>query len=582
MRLLTGLVASQISYLCLVGALLHDSPLPLFNLRQKLPVQSDFDASADTQIPLVQPLPHGITQHWFSQNLDHEVANEETFGLRYWKSDRYYRPGGPVIALLGGETSGEDRLEFLDYGIVDILAKATNGLGVVVEHRYYGKSVPRANFTTENLQWLTTSQALADNVHFSRHVDLGYGNSTSSQSAPWVWYGGSYAGAQAAFLAHLYPDDVAGAIASSGVVHAQTNFWEYFEPIRINMDPLCSKSLISAVEYLDATLLLHNPGTTKSIKELFGLAELSDDRDFMNALALPLGFWQQQQWTEQVNHFNAFCDSLTLDLRQDEASAVNLRKVLLNYATYVKKNILPQCPLDTSVTTCFASASQTPPKYDLSQTWRLWLYQVCTEWGYHMPAPPPGTPSLISRLLDLEYVSSLCRSAYTDAPGQVPMWPDTSKVNAYGDFAIGTTNGPVSSETMRSEGGDSNDDTRCDGNYDDGGDGVHQKRQDKRRPERVMIVDGTLDPWLYATPHSPYSNLHRAPTAVRPFTMIRGGVHHSDEYGVRRDARGEARGAGRLREPESVREVHALEIETVKTWLKLYDAEHSRWEGAAA
>ena len=33
----------------------------------------------------------------------------------------------------------KDRLSFLDTGIVDILTNATGGLGVVLEHRYYGK-----------------------------------------------------------------------------------------------------------------------------------------------------------------------------------------------------------------------------------------------------------------------------------------------------------------------------------------------------------------------------------------------------------------------------------------------------------
>jgi hypothetical protein len=40
--------------------------------------------------------------------------------------------------LDGGETSVTDRLPYLDTGIVDILANATNGLGVILEHRYYG------------------------------------------------------------------------------------------------------------------------------------------------------------------------------------------------------------------------------------------------------------------------------------------------------------------------------------------------------------------------------------------------------------------------------------------------------------
>ena len=48
------------------------------------------------------------------------------------------RLGSEVIVLDGGETSGEDRLPFLDTGIVEILARATGGIGVVLEHRYYG------------------------------------------------------------------------------------------------------------------------------------------------------------------------------------------------------------------------------------------------------------------------------------------------------------------------------------------------------------------------------------------------------------------------------------------------------------
>jgi Serine carboxypeptidase S28 len=84
-------------------------------------------------------LPHFAAQ-WFLQPLDHfDSSIRETFRQRYWANSRHYHPGkgGPVIVLDGGETSGEDRLPFLDTGIVDILAKATGGIGVVLEHRYY-------------------------------------------------------------------------------------------------------------------------------------------------------------------------------------------------------------------------------------------------------------------------------------------------------------------------------------------------------------------------------------------------------------------------------------------------------------
>jgi hypothetical protein len=77
----------------------------------------------------------------FTQPLDHfRNTTDATFQQRFWVNARHYkpRPGAPVIVIDGGETSGEDRLPFLDTGIADILARATGGVGVVLEHRYYG------------------------------------------------------------------------------------------------------------------------------------------------------------------------------------------------------------------------------------------------------------------------------------------------------------------------------------------------------------------------------------------------------------------------------------------------------------
>lgn len=92
-------------------------------------------------------------QYNFTQPLDHFIDTGFVFNQRYWVSDRHYQPGGPVVVLDGGETSGEDRLPYLDTGIVDILTSATNGLGVILEHRYYGASIPVDNFTTDSLRY---------------------------------------------------------------------------------------------------------------------------------------------------------------------------------------------------------------------------------------------------------------------------------------------------------------------------------------------------------------------------------------------------------------------------------------------
>ena len=122
-------------------------------------------------------------------------AHNATFELRYWFDTSYYRPGGPVFCLDGGETSGEDRLPFLDHGILKILSEATGGLSVVLEHRYYGESMPVPDLSTDNLRFLTTAQALADNAYFTKHAEfpgLDAELAEGLKSAKWIHYGGRY------------------------------------------------------------------------------------------------------------------------------------------------------------------------------------------------------------------------------------------------------------------------------------------------------------------------------------------------------------------------------------------------------
>ena len=163
--------------------------------------------------------------HWHNDSL-YEPHSDGTFNLRYWFDPTYYQKGGPVIVLQGGETDASTRLPYLQDGIVYQLAKATGGIGVILEHRYYGESFPTSDLTTDNLRFLTTDQALADQAYFSQNVvfpGLEDQNLTSYTTAH-IAYGGSYAGGFVAFLRKLYPDVYWGAISSSGVTDA---IWDY-------------------------------------------------------------------------------------------------------------------------------------------------------------------------------------------------------------------------------------------------------------------------------------------------------------------------------------------------------------------
>jgi hypothetical protein len=134
--------------------------------------------------------------------------SSDCFNLRYWFDASYYKPGGPVIVLQSGEADGTERLVYLQKGLLHEMIEATNGIGVVLEHRYYGTSFPFPDLSTDNLRFLTTDQALADEVYFAKnvvfegleHLDL------TAAKVPYIGYGGSYAGAFNAFLRKLYPD----------------------------------------------------------------------------------------------------------------------------------------------------------------------------------------------------------------------------------------------------------------------------------------------------------------------------------------------------------------------------------------
>lgn len=86
--------------------------------------------------------------------------------------------------------------------------------------------------------------------------------------------------------------------------------------------------------------------------------------------------------------------------------------------------------------------------------WKSWPYQYCTEWGFLQTGnTPQGELPLISRTLDLDYQSLVCRLAFNRTEPA-----DLATINKYGGYDI---------------------------SY-----------------ERLAIVDGDWDPWKPATPHA--------------------------------------------------------------------------------
>jgi hypothetical protein len=66
---------------------------------------------------------------YFHNESRYEPHSNASFNLRYWFDASNYKPGGPVIVLQSGETSGVGRLPFLQKGMCWPSKMAGNAVG---------------------------------------------------------------------------------------------------------------------------------------------------------------------------------------------------------------------------------------------------------------------------------------------------------------------------------------------------------------------------------------------------------------------------------------------------------------------
>lgn len=84
------------------------------------------------------PLP---PDEWFEQLLDHfDATNVRTWQQRFYTNTEFYKPGGPVFLMIGGE--GEATAKWMVQGAWVQYAREHNALLFQLEHRFYGRSHP--------------------------------------------------------------------------------------------------------------------------------------------------------------------------------------------------------------------------------------------------------------------------------------------------------------------------------------------------------------------------------------------------------------------------------------------------------
>jgi hypothetical protein len=189
----------------------------------------------DKVFPNLETPLYGQTQLWFKQIADHfNYQTSSTWDQRYWVIDNFFNPKvGPVFLFICGE--------YVCQGVPDsrqwvvTMAQKLQGLILVLEHRYYGQSMPfgKESLNLDKMIYLNSEQALSDLAYFIQQIK-GTGAHKVAANSPFIAIGGSYPGALSAWFRYKYPHLTIGAIASSAVVLAIEDYKDFDEQMYLS------------------------------------------------------------------------------------------------------------------------------------------------------------------------------------------------------------------------------------------------------------------------------------------------------------------------------------------------------------
>ncbi|KAM9318951.1 thymus-specific serine protease [Pholidichthys leucotaenia] len=368
-----------------------------------------------------QDTEHGAAaeEQWFTQRLDHfNGADTRVWKQRFFVNEAFYRPGGPVFLMIGGE--GPANSAWMQNGTWLTYAEKLWAVCFMLEHRFYGKSRPTVDLSTENLHFLSSHQALADLAHFRTVISEKRGLT----NAKWVAFGGSYPGSLAAWFRLKYPHLVHASVATSAPVHATVNFPEYLEVVWRSLaseDVQCPLLVKKASDTLVERL--KDPKTYDNITKDFNLCsklQIQSEMDSAYFLETLAGnFMDVVQYNEDNRGFEGVTGTnITIKVLCGIMTDTSLGDP---YARYVA---VAHLMMDTFSIKCL-DASFSKNIRDMTNTsWdgpaagggRQWFYQTCSEFGFYQSTDSPNQPF---SGFPLDYQVKQCADFYNISAEQV-------------------------------------------------------------------------------------------------------------------------------------------------------------------
>lgn len=320
----------------------------------------------------------------FQQKLDHfSDKNKSTFNqkfITYTSVDA--KPNHPVFYMLGNESAINE--SYILNTALKLWADTFQGTAIILEHRFYGDSIPVGGLSLKNYHYLTTPQALED---FS--VFQNWAQTTQNLKGPWIVIGSSYAGNLAAYYKLQYPDLTVAALISSAPLFTKTFNTEMDEFVSKQLSPECLNSLQSHFRILEENTL-KNPFLKKSFLKQLGGERFKKDEDILFTLSDVFTI------ATQMNFHPKMCAELQKDLTID--SLIRAFKLYLGEDTlYSNSLIFAENRVSNELT---------------KKPSRSWYYQTCREYGFYQL--PSENESLRFRSLKInkDYYKKFCKQVY--------------------------------------------------------------------------------------------------------------------------------------------------------------------------
>ncbi|KAF2661116.1 hypothetical protein K491DRAFT_477184 [Lophiostoma macrostomum CBS 122681] len=149
-----------------------------------------------------------------TQPLYHDGSGTGSFNQRFQLVTDFYKPGGPILFTIGPE----DHIPAVDNSHFYDMAKELGGAAAVLEHRFFGTSLPDG--FDGSVQWyapLTLDNVMKDATTFIKYAKSNM--SCGADSKVFIW-GGSYGANLAISMRVKHPEVFDGAFASGAATES--------------------------------------------------------------------------------------------------------------------------------------------------------------------------------------------------------------------------------------------------------------------------------------------------------------------------------------------------------------------------